>query len=769
MSEETKKRPIRRAAADQPARSIKEDALGRGPFAIALADAMTGWTEPESLVVALMGAWGTGKSTIKNFVVEALEGLPEATRPLIVPFTPWDVAGTGTVADRLLREIAVALKQPDASAADKQLAEKWEAWAEGLKLTVTLVEAVPSTTANALLIAGLGAVGASALLKAPAFELAIQVVGIIAAAVGAVLKLSSTVAERTSAFFASRAKRRERTLDALKRDLREAMEKRDGQLVVIVDEIDRLPANEVQLLLRAIRANADFPKVVFLLVFERATVEKAITDQAHVDGRDYLKKIIQIPFSIPQTESRRVHKVLFQQLDETLDDLPTTVSFDQRRWGNLFFGGLSHYVKTLRDVYRFTTTLEFHTGMFRSTGTMEVNQIDLLGLEALRVFEPDVYDALPAHRQLLLEGPGRTHRGVKKEDVLAELDRLLARAPVANHAAIKQILVVVFHPIEWLLQNYGFGTGFEEGWERELRACSERYFDRYFLLGIPEGDVSQREIADVLAAVHDRDLLTSKLRDLRDRSLLDAMLARLEAYKEEIDLAVAVPFITALFDIGDGLAGSIGMSDFGAAVHASRIVYWYLRRLPSGEERERVLDAAMRATTGTQLPVDVVSHERRREESQTRDFLISEARLPEFQALAVEKIRALAAQGALAAHSDLPSFLYRWREWAGEQEPREWAAKIGADADGAVALVRAFTQNIRSYGMGDRVATVRPKTSLKDLETFADLAVLDREIRGLDASQLKGRDAVAVAAFTRAMARRKAGKSEDLLGRDDDD
>lgn len=133
-----------------------------------------------------------------------------------------------------------ALKQPGASAADKQLAEKREAWGEALKLTVTLVDGVPSTTGNALLIAGLGTVGAS-VLKAPAFELAIQVVGIIAAAVGTVLKLSSMVAARASALFASRAKRKERTLDALKHDLREAMERRDGPLVVIVDEIDGIP------------------------------------------------------------------------------------------------------------------------------------------------------------------------------------------------------------------------------------------------------------------------------------------------------------------------------------------------------------------------------------------------------------------------------------------------------------------------------------------------------------------------------------------------
>jgi predicted KAP-like P-loop ATPase len=495
-------RRIRRAAADQPVRSVDDDLLGRGPFAAALAGAIAGWREPESLVVALTGPWGTGKSTIKNFVIEALRAMPNDERPDLLSFTPWDVAGSGTAGDRLLREIATALNHPDASAADRARAAKWEEWAAALNLTAAVPAATPRIAAGAVFVAGLAAVGASALLHAPAFELTIQIVGIVATAIGGVLAASATLAQRAATFFSARSKRRERTLETLKGELRDAMADRERQLIVIVDEIDRVPASEMQLLLRAIRANADFPQVVFLLVFERAVVEKAIADQAHVDGGEYLKKIIQIPFSIPLTESRRVQKVLFRQLDETLDDLPGNVPFDQRRWGNLFFGGVNQYIKTLRDVYRYVTTVEFHAGVFRATGTMEVNQIDLLGLEALRVFEPAVYDALPEHRRLLLEGPGRSHRD-KQDDAQAEFARLLERAPEKNREAVKQILAVVFQPIEWLVQNYRFGSGFEEGWERELRACSERYFDRYFLLALPEGDVSQRDVEVVLAAASD--------------------------------------------------------------------------------------------------------------------------------------------------------------------------------------------------------------------------------------------------------------------------
>jgi predicted KAP-like P-loop ATPase len=767
MSDEAKRR-IRRAAADQPARSVDDDLLGRGPFATALAGAIAGWSEPESLVVALTGAWGTGKSTIKNFIIEALRKMPAPARPDVLAFTPWDVAGTGTVGDRLLREIAIALNHPDASAADHVRAEKWEQWAAALNLASSVPASSPQIPAGALLVAGLTAVGASALLNAPVFEIAMQVVGIVAVVIGGALTASATLAERAAAFFAARSKRRKRTLDALKEELRAAMADRDRQLIVIVDEIDRVPADEMQLLLRAIRANADFPQMVFLLVFERSVVEKAITDQAHVDGGEYLKKIIQIPFSIPLTESRRVQKVLFRQLDETLDDLPGTVPFDQRRWGNLFFGGLSHYIETLRDVYRYATTVEFHIGMFRTTGTMEVNQIDLLGLEALRVFEPDVYDALPEHRHLLLEGPGRSQRD-KKDDAPAELDRLLARAPEKNRPAVKQILAVVFQPIEWLVQNYGFGSGFEEGWERDLRACSERYFDRYFLLALPEGDVSQRDVEAVLAAAADRESLVKSLLALRARDLLDAMLQRLEAYKERIDRAAAVPFVTALFDIGDGLGGAKGMYDFGASMHAQRIVYWYLRSFPTEAEREQVLEAAMRATVGLQLPLHIVRSEHRREDSQKTEYLITEARLPDFQALCVAQLRAFAEAGTLRDHSDLGWLLYRWREWAGDAEPCAWAATIAREPEGAIALARAFTQDVRSYGMGDRVATVRPTTNLSDIDTFIDPAMLDEQLLAVPPSAWKGRDAVVAAAFARAMARRKAGKPEGSLYDDEDE
>jgi hypothetical protein len=113
--------------------------------------------------------------------------------------------------------------------------------------------------------------------------------------------------------------------------------------------------------------------------------------------------------------------------------------------------------------------------------------------------------------------------------------------------------------------------------------------------------------------------------------------------------------------------------------------------------------------------------------------------------------------------------LYRWREWAGDAEPRAWASAIAREPEGAIALARAFTQDIRSHGMGDRVATVRPTTTLSDIDAFIDPTVLDEQLRTVPPSTWKGRDAVVAAAFARAMARRKAGKPEGALHDDEDD
>lgn len=79
-------------SADRPIQSRNADLLDRRGFAEHVAAAVRGWVGHDSLVLALHGQWGSGKSSLKCMVVDSLRS-DKATSPYIVEFNPWQWAG----------------------------------------------------------------------------------------------------------------------------------------------------------------------------------------------------------------------------------------------------------------------------------------------------------------------------------------------------------------------------------------------------------------------------------------------------------------------------------------------------------------------------------------------------------------------------------------------------------------------------------------------------------------------------------------------------
>lgn len=66
------------------------------------------------------------------------------------------------------------------------------------------------------------------------------------------------------------------SLEEVKGELSETLRKLKAPLLVVMDDVDRLTPSEVQELFQLIKANADFPNVVYLALFERSIIEKDI-------------------------------------------------------------------------------------------------------------------------------------------------------------------------------------------------------------------------------------------------------------------------------------------------------------------------------------------------------------------------------------------------------------------------------------------------------------------------------------------------------------
>ena len=83
-----------------------------------------------------------------------------------------------------------------------------------------------------------------------------------------------------------------------RKEITRLLAEQDKRLLVIVDDLDRLPKVDIRELFKLVRLTADFPNTTYLLAFDRPRVEAAL-GETQGEGRAYLEKILQVTFDVP--------------------------------------------------------------------------------------------------------------------------------------------------------------------------------------------------------------------------------------------------------------------------------------------------------------------------------------------------------------------------------------------------------------------------------------------------------------------------------------
>lgn len=745
MTDATDKHPF---SADRPITSASEDMLGRRGFAYSLASAIRGWKGNDSLVIALYGSWGSGKSSIKNLVLESLRKSQKSC-PEIVEFNPWQWAGQEQLAEAFFREIGIVLGRSDTSKKGKRRAAKWRTYSIYLTLGASVAKSLK------VVLPLLGVPGSNVL------ELATEG-----------LRQSAEVTREGSEGLTAKSDAVDQSLAEIKKDLVGALKTMKKPILVVVDDVDRLSTDEIKLLFQLVKANADFPNLIYFLLFQRDFVEKSLEGPASISGREFLEKIVQVGFDVPQIERRRMEKILFTDLDKLLGRETVGQRFKQQRWQNLYIAGLRSYFATLRDVHRYLATLSFHVSLFQEKGSFNVNPIDLIAIEVLRVFEPEVYQALPENRSVLTGPPTSLSDERWGEETGKWVASVSDKVPVGRREQVREILKQLFPKVDWALSNHGYGSGFEDGWFLDLRVCHSDLFDRYFHFAVPEGDISQAELDLILSLAADREGLVAEFRSLKERGLLEVALDRLEAYKEKIELKHAQAFVTAIFDIGDELRTERrGFFEMQPEMHATRIIHWYLKQEKDPAKRAEILKETIKLTQGLYLPVMKTSLESSKQErKQDPDaFLVTEEVLQDLRKICLEKIRVAAESDKLKAHHKMAYILYRWREWASLEEPKKWVEQLVSSKDGLLCFLKRFVQEGSVSGGEDYAPRMYRYMNLKSVEDFVSPKIIEEKLTQSSLEGLTDEESAAVRAFQRALKRRKEGKADDEWGRDSDD
>jgi hypothetical protein len=130
-----------RFRSDRPIEYSTQDGLERADFARRLAQNIQAWDGSESLVIGIHGDWGSGKSSVKNLVLERLGEFSDQS-PRVLHFNPWMISGEQHVADAFFLETELVLEEEELGQDGKQRALAWRKYARHFETLAKLSTAV---------------------------------------------------------------------------------------------------------------------------------------------------------------------------------------------------------------------------------------------------------------------------------------------------------------------------------------------------------------------------------------------------------------------------------------------------------------------------------------------------------------------------------------------------------------------------------------------------------------------------------------------------
>ena len=748
-------------ASDRPIQKIEEDLLGRSDFSEDLADAIASWHGRDSLVVALHGNWGSGKSSIKNMAVSKLESLTE-NKPDVVEFSPWEWAAQEKITASFFQEISKSIGRIDKSKSGKKLAITLKKYGRYLNTGESVVTGLSAALPTLFVLATLTGVSGSFFDEIWIKTTSTLLLGIFAAWAAA-LKWGKSFLKILGGNLEASAKENEQGLSDIRQELTSLLAKRPSSVIVVMDDLDRLTSSQLRMVFQLIKANLEFPNVVFLLLFQRDLVEEKLTDGKQ-SGRDYLEKIIQVPFDIPKIETSRLHNLLFSRLDQIIEqDDSATKMFDPGRWGNIFHSALHSYFDNLRNVYRYTSTLSFHFSLLKGRSVFEVNPVDLIAIECLRVFEPEVYKEIARSKEIFTKN--MSDRYGRIEDTTPTLiNGILDKASEGKREAVKNIVTQLFPTIERALGGSHYAHDFRDNWIREVRVCLPSNFDKYFQFSIPSGELSNSDLQEMLSLTSNSQEFSSFILSLQDRGILKNALAQFESFTNEIQLNHGYSYVKSLLDIGDKVDHeSIGFTMFSSNTHAMRLVVLFLRRIENLEERGKLLLNCFRESEGISIVEYILQTEENRREKSESDIILCDEEFESIKTEFVSKLDNMAINHPemLLRHEHLVSFLYRWKRWGDEDKVVNWLRTQTQSAEGCINLLKRFVSKSSSQAMGDYIVKVTTFIKLENIENFLEVGPISEKLSNIDESELDVNAKEALKAFKDALEKREKGITDD--------
>lgn len=686
--------------ADQAINTPREDKFDRLSFTKSIARDLRNWRGKESLVISLNGEWGSGKTSAKNLILHELNKC--GTDISVVQFNPWLVTGEEAITKAFFDEVAVTLEK----AGDPDSKKRLEAWRKYSRLL-----GLGSKLAGGLEVAG---------LFVPTL-----------AAIGGSSKKALKKASELADTAAGSLEVPEVSLTEHKSQLKALFAELPCPVLVVIDDIDRLTTEEIRLVIQLIKSNADFPNLIYLLLYQKDIVAKSLGGTTMENGFNYLQKIVQIDLDLPQPRKPQLKKFFGDLVDPILSRANIDWGWDVDRWQRIANEAVWPFYQTPRSVMRFQSMLDFYYDAHVEDGYLNVNPIDLMLLETLRLANTEAFNlvskAFKEENNVLMDLLFDTKEVAQRFQV--GLKELLERdsIPDDQKEPLKALITALFPQAK---ENFSQDSAAKQEWLRELRICHSKHFSKYFHLRPEPQETTAAYISEVIHTTTDdnrrREMIADKFVDLDS---FEAFSDYLDSVVQDVPKEILNDLCLGIFDLSDNApprnAGLLRQDPSG---QISDLVHRLLSQIEDSAERSKTFQNIIENTTGLSGPTYFVSrHLPEDEDPDPRlrlEPLIEQDKIKAAREIMTAKLFEGAKNGNLLSTPASGYLLYRLVEWGDPKDLLRWTSSAIKDKEQGILLLRAVMTESHRSGGGESQYIY--EISISELEKFISKAELKK-------------------------------------------
>lgn len=477
---------------DIPIKNPSDDLLDRQDFSRQLANAISEYDNKECLTIGLYGSWGSGKTSILNLFENNIYEISQIKNKkyTIIKYDPWIISNQDQLINQFFKQLSLALQKDINNKKLKNIAN----------ILITYSDALSYTS----LIPVIGKFGAWATF------------------------IGKKTGETINKIVEARNTNIQDKKDIITKELSDLEEK----FIFIIDDIDRLTKIEIQEIFKLIKAIANFPNIIYILAFDRDIVVEALNQVQTSRGEEFLEKIVQIPFKIPEPQKYTLKKYFFEKFYIICEDFD---KMDDTYINSLYENSISLYAKSIRDINRLLNSYYLNYCCLKTI----THCVDLLGITAIQVFEPEVYLNLYSFKNNICCDSNIYIARKEQEEVKKILSILLDKKIVKNEKATKNLLAILFPYLyelgnEFIVSNY---------YNRDALLIKNhishiKNFSNYFTFSLDKDRILETEVKNILFKINAIEIENSLININKEEKIddfLDSLYSHFNEFDETIE------------------------------------------------------------------------------------------------------------------------------------------------------------------------------------------------------------------------------------------